>query len=658
MGEFNLNLGKASEDSMRSLKPYDGPRKKTENISVDEALVSGVNECLLFNLMRANYVNGKTTYEFPCNIERKQIQSSIKKNKIDKEVYSEEADGLYIKYKDEKIKVANFNIRIDEYIKIIQENELWEFFRCKIYCDDTGLNECLYIMKEKYKDVFKEIRRKLPETTYSNSMNDVYGDYLADVYCISKNEWKEFTLYAKRGWRKLSEGIKYETGIMDPDILRKLGIHIYEYSTAPIPNMDDIDSMDKYSIFIHGSKFLEVGMHNKEIVTIFLFSHIGYLMGCMESINFPCQFLLYISGRTNSYKTSVAKVVTNVFETAPDKKAIRYNSTIASLYEYISKNMDGMILIDDYSHTEQRTQKDSLQKGELIVRAVGDGIIPTKLNSQGDVCHRRVRVGVIATGETDLDLGASSQLRMFKINFSEDKCNKNMLSEFQRQPEIMRNYFALFLKFLEENTRKLCEHAGDLIWNYRSEYKGELEPRQVDMVIWFKILIYTWEKFGEWAGMDAGTIFDQGEMFEKKIMELVHYNEENSRLAKPAIRFIYALSKLIATDKRVIIAENENAFVQHEKEYLGFYAHNDCDEIWLDFDTAYKMVKNYWRNLDHEFMVTGKQVKESLYEVGLIRTSINSRGRTDFVMRARKGTRRYMLVIFKDKYDRALEEVR
>ena len=498
----------------------------------------------------------------------------------------------------------------------------------------------------------------MPETTYNNSMNDVYEVYLTDVYYISQNEWKEFTLYAKRGWRKLPEGIKYETGIMDPSIPRKLGIHIYEYSTAPIPNMDNVDIMGRYNIFIRGSKFIEVGMRNKEIITIFLFSHVGYLMGCMESINFPCQFLLYISGRTNSYKTSVAKVVTNVFETAPEKKAIRYNSTIASLYEYIKKHMDGMILIDDYSHTEQRTQKDSLQKGELIVRAVGDGIIPTKLNSQGDVCYRRVRVGVIATGETDLDLGVSSQLRMFKINFSEDKCNKNMLSEFQRQPEIMRNYFALFLKFLEENSRKIYEYAGDLIWNYRSEYKGELEPRQVDMVIWFKILIYTWEKFGEWAGMEAGTIFDQGEMFEKKIMELVHYNEENSRLAKPAIRFIYALSKLIATDKRVIIAENENAFVQHEKEYLGFYAHNDCDEIWLDFDTAYKMVKNYWRNLDHEFMVTGKQVKESLYEVGLIRTSINSRGRTDFVMRARKGTRRYMLVIFKDKYDRALEEVR
>ena len=648
--EIKIKCGTAPENSIKEIKPYDGETGAVQQMTAAQAIMNGATLINPPTPIRVDYNGGG--YEFSL-VNDKKCNNQFTAN--DKGLF-EKDDGYFLAAKHGDSRVANFIIRIMEHIKIIY-NDVWEYYRCQIYCCDEGVKRYLYIRKERYKDIFKIIKREFPSTFSIGNISDEIEIFLANLINLSKDKWEEKVYYAKRGWNNNCGVITYESGITDKEFLKKLDHSFYDYSSAPIPNMNMVSEMDKLSIFKRGCDFLSIGKKNKEITAIYLFAHIGYLIYWMKHINFNCNFILYMFGRTNSFKTSVIKAIINPFERDASRKMLRFTSTKAAAYDYLDSHQDDVIAIDDYSNTEKRTQKSSLEMAELILRAVGDGNIPTKMNNQGEINYRDVHVAVVMTGETMFDLPASSQLRLFSINVDKNSFDGVILSEYQRKPDIMRKYFALFLQFLSMNGTWICQKADEMIFQLRQKYAGRLEPRQVDIAVWYEVLIMVWLKFGIWAGADEAMLYDYSENFREKIMALIHENENNCKLSRPSIKFIYALSRMIARNSRVIIADNEGIFVKNEKLYLGFYERGDNDELWVVFDAAFELVKNYWKNLGSEFLSTEIQVKESLNESGFIRTCKTNKNRNEYVIKAKKGRRQRMLVLLRDKCLKALEEV-
>ena len=654
MRNINIVTKRAEQDSMKEIEEYKGIKINVEKVPMERAIAYGNNRVIPCYPIRAS-IDNNGIYQHNNTRNVGNCIDSENALVMTKNIY-ELPDGIYLITKNDDVKIANYKVRLIEHLKIIEADCLsYDYYRLRIYCEADGFEETICVKIENYKEVFKIIKSRFPSRHAKVNMNDENGEYLTAVHQISEQTCRHTCLIADRGWFDQLGKVRYEPGIMNTKLLHELGLNLYDYSQASIPELRDLSTGEAREIFKSGYKFLSVGRGRKEIVAIYLFAHIGALIYWMESINYPCRFLLYIYGRTNTGKTSVAELITNVFERDHSKKIFRFSGTRAAVYEYISKNRDNVVLIDDYSHTEKRTQKNNLEIAELLLRAVGDGVIPAKMNNQGGVCHRKVRTAVMMTGETELELPLSSQLRLFSIRWLDNIVDKVELSEFQRKTDILRKYYALYLRFLTECGPKIREWADGKILNFRRDIAWVLEPRQVDIAVWFKIVIHVWREFGKWVGEDAEELYNISENFEKDIIELLEINKERCKMAKPSTKFVHALFHMIDNDKRLLIADNEDLFIMNEKIYLGFYTNNN--ELWLDFDSAYKFVKQYWRDMGEDFMSTERQVKESLSEAGLIWYARNSKGRIEYVKKAKKGHRRRMLVLYIDKCAKVMEEI-
>lgn len=505
-----------------------------------------------------------------------------------------------------------------------------------------------------YKDLPKRIRKECPEIYINFKYISILEKYLTDIFNKVKDRIESEYVDINRGWHESNGVTKFDDSVNGIEYLRQLGIIYDGNNTAPIVRVDDkIDKRWEY--FNDGKRFINVGKKGKEITAIYLFGFLGFAKYWIEKAMIQCHFVLYVCGMTNSLKTSVVQCVTNVFEQDVRKKNLRFTGTRASILDYISTHQDDTILVDDFSNTEVTSKKNSREMIETILRVAGDDMIPTKMGSSGEIHYRNFRCAIVMTGETEADLSKSSQLRMMKVNVDRNTFDGYELRRFQENPQIMRVHLAQFILFLEEYGNAMIPKMKERIQSMRETFRNEFEPRFVDTIVVYKLLIMLWGEFGRWAGYDSAMLYEESERFEEHILDIMRQNESYCKFLNPGIQFIYAMEKIIVSDAKAMIACSEEVFNLDDKAYVGFYEQGE-EVMWLKFDNMYKMVRAYWQGLGIDFISTTKQVKESLCQCGLIRTTQNSRGGIDYTIKAKKGRRQRMVVFYVKKYKKILEE--
>lgn len=552
-------------------------------------------------------------------------------------------DGVYTigKGKAAGQRVTNATVRLVGITRRIKvDDSLEEILTCSVrWTTLSGTQkEELEVLSEEFKSLFSLIRKKFRDVFVLQSRSEVLEEYLSAVNQLAFGEHesnlRRKTTAAVMGWSQIEGESRYRLG----------DEAFYRGYVLPTVNLENC-----LEIFKRGFEFRTIG-HGDEIAEIlWLFAHAPYVLKAFREANAPVTSVLFLKGRTNLLKTATASVLANVFKLNRNDVAIRLSSTQASLQHQIVALRDNLILVDDFSNTTGSDNLKMTRNAEFLIRAIGDGRFSSKMNvaDLSKLANDSIRVSVILTGEEGLDLDTSSMYRIVTLPVYENTFDGAVLAKFQREPEILRDYFALFIRFLEELPANFIPELNQRFAQYRRHYANVLKvPRFVDFASTMSLLAEVVSNFGKWCGCNENFATEFFGSATTAVLRVLEEHQQVSAESDIVRRFIFALNQTLDTSVGTHIANDEDSYVRDESSYIGFQE-EATQTLWLRFDEIFALVKKFYCKLGQSWTVKEQTVKEELLRRGISEGTLMPKGSVgnEYLKRAKKGSRRRMLVL-------------
>lgn len=536
-------------------------------------------------------------------------------------------------------------------IRIVAIKELWvddnthkDSYVLEISCPDwDGEVKTMEIPVEKYKQAYPILRKDFPGIFFADANAAAMEAYLTDTFNKSRKHMKRIVDVESSGWMEINGVISYWKGS---------GEHC---ASMDIPA---VASMRYNEIFQRGLRFLFVGKNQWQICLIWLYAHLGYMLYWMKRSSAVSMFVLYIKGRTGSLKTSAVRELSNVFDHDRGHATTRMTSTRASIATVLSNLRDTCICVDDYSNSNIRDSRSSEDNAEFVIRSVGDGILPEKMNVRdfSKAVRKTVRSAVVMTGEEKLSLGASSMLRVIEIPIDEHTFSGEALRIFQEDSEILRCYFALFVQYLKGHGHKITTAYPLLQNDYREGYARTYDAkRYIDAAVLFRVAKDVLAGFSSFCGVTLPENLLR--QLEDSIATGIMHNSKEASAQKPEQRFLTALMEVIDTSQSSKVADDEDCYVDNETAFIGFWE-DKKRFLWLRWDCAISIVQAYYKRLGDVWMTKETTLKERLLQLGLSKGKRKNQGaaNNEYLVRAKKGKRTRMLVLQMENVHHYMEE--
>ena len=562
--------------------------------------------------------------------------------------YIEDDKGLSLKRSnDETELISSATVRIVEILETWKSDDAYEeILHCEVRCEAWGDDvRHVSVPMDQYKQIYRLIHQKYPDVLLTAAGGEAIEEYLTDIVKNGLKDLPRVVSTMTTGWMTMQGRTQFYIG-SDPF-----------YIDCEIP---DVRDSNRYTLFRRGSSFLDIGKGNAEISIIWLFAHVAYSLVWLKKAGVEFRSVLFLKGGTNLLKTSVAREISNVFDRNRNHAVIRIASTLASLQYNISMLRDQTVCLDDFSNSEQSSKNKAVEAAEDVIRAVGDGVFPTKMSMKHADCVARnvVRSGIILTGEEELGLGASSNYRTIMVPIVEGCFDGGVLTTFQKDQSIIRNYFALYVQFLEEHGDDLASGCGELFFRYRAYYEQELQTRRlIDAAAGLRLLADFVLQFASYCGVGEAEKSELMQLFERSIMSLLQQHQENSKKQKPEVRFLYALMQSIGTGPKNGLAKDEETYVLDESQFIGFHE-KKTDLIWVRFESAWDLVVSYYKKQGEQWLTKPLTIKELLLrkDISVGKKVANGNKVNEYVCKSKKFPRRHFLVLRKEAVDELLKE--
>ena len=562
------------------------------------------------------------------------------------EFYLEGADGIYNNGDENKRrKIFDLKVKLTKVIEIwSSKGECRKQFAFQLFSTVWG-DQCreIIIGNKKYKEnLFKEIRDQFHELFIPDISSEIVYEYLTDVYRRDIDDAELVIKAEKIGWLNVYGKTQYVIGIDD------------FYKTCNIP---DIEKCDRIKIFNNGTAFLEIGNGNEIIALVWLTAHIAFSNYWFKEGGKKFTSAIYLCGASNLLKTSVVKIVANPFDRNRDNATVRMTATSAGIRDTMSKLADTLVCVDDFSNTELTSGKKALENAEDVIRAVGDGVFPVKMNVRdfSQSIRESVRSTIILTGEENLPLGTSSQYRIITLPVEEGTFDGEKLRCFQNHPEIMQQYFALYLKYLTERGKLIANVVADKIAEYSKEFEQHFSVRRfIETAAFLKFQVDIIYDFAIWCGL---TDCELATLLNEAVISVVTSNQAEGTKISPVKQILFAIWQNLNVSNDSLIADSENEYIRNEPHYLGFYERNE-NLLWLKSTNFYKIGVELLKKQGVNFLAQWDTLKKMLLNGGYSKGVLPVDGKGgQYLLRAKKGSRKYMLVLHMDKIEMLVSEL-
>jgi hypothetical protein len=561
-------------------------------------------------------------------------------------IYEDTPEGLFSLGKNESPElVSNATVHIFAIKEIWSDaNTPERIYTLEVRSPKWGdKGEFIDIPAERYKSAYSILRKSFPDLFYSNSDSTAVEAYLTDVFTRSQAGMQHIVETEYSGWFALQGDTSY-----------RIGRNSY-YKDMRLPQ---IPNGTKAAIFQAGQHFLSIASAQPPITLLWMYAHLGFLLYWLKRGGQVSMFALYLRGKTGSLKTAVASEISNVFDHDRSHATIRMTSTAASISTALAMSRDTCLCIDDFSNSSLPDSRKSESNAELVIRAIGDGVLPSKMNVQdfSKIVRNTVRCAVIMTGEEKLSLGASSLLRVIEVPIDEHTFVGEHLQVFQESPEIMRNYFALFVQYLSIHGQEITAAYSRLQNIYRQEYARTFkDKRYVDAAVLLRITADTISNFAQFCGISLSC--ELLARLQNSIATGVNYNAQEASTQIPELRFLIALTASIDTSPNSKIALSEDTYVGNEISFVGFWEQGQ-DFLWIRWDSAVSLVYSYYQRVGEYWLTKESTVKERLLQQGLSKGKCKAHGAAsnEYLVRAKKGQRARMLVLRMDAVQNYMKE--
>lgn len=362
-------------------------------------------------------------------------------------------DGyLYIGKKE----LANYYIRVvaylnspsgKEYVKIqYVVDEMEEVYEDLIEFDEDIFmsktppnickNKCIILSKAKKRDVWVLLQRQL----------------------VNRN--KDGWILDRLGWNQIRNRWVYCTGnevIVPSDFSENLFVFPEleeKFQISYADNMSEKEVLNQ----ICGSHLLK-----SPVPCVCLLYHVTSLLReLLFHEGVEQQFVLYIYGKTSTFKTTTAKYFFDIYrkKTGKSVACADLSSSEVALETMVSEFKDCVFILDDLSPSDTKAEMNKkTNRVNNLIRTVSNCEI-RYVQSGNNVTGKEIQCALALTAEY-LPMVESIMNRTIILNTEEFPLSKETLNLYKNSPLLINNFTYCFLKWSVENAEKIQEWANE-----------------------------------------------------------------------------------------------------------------------------------------------------------------------------------------------------
>lgn len=410
--------------------------------------------------------------------------------------------------------------------------------------------------------------------------------------------------------------------------------------TTPLilPGNKDCSIRDLETIW---RKSMSIYKDSDTAAVLSLYSFLGVSYKLFDEAGFAPHFLLFMTGKTGSFKTTIAKVL---YTQLADEKyrdfPRRIDADTVTSFEraLVISGADTVTLIDDYSPAKsQRSAVDMAGKLESIIRMVGDGSTKSRSNVALEDCRGEgVKGMVVLTGELQ-GRGLSSNLRCLYCEIERDKVNLEAVTWFQKNSDYYCTLIQHFVWFLAEHWENLILYIQRSFEGYRQASERLLDARRlIDVVATLCIVSDILRIFLiGYCKMPESSVDVEIKNMKQLLVSVVKRSEMISVEDEPALRFMKVVVDML--EKGKISVESERLSETTISYSDGFC---DADYFYLLPENVYLKVTTYLRTGGLYFGVDREHLGKLLCSEGYAVASSNGKNKQIYYHRVDMGGKR------------------
>ncbi len=503
-------------------------------------------------------------------------------------------------YGNFRIQVKSWNVEVDRYGRsgMMGEDEIV----LAIFLEGHHIGD-MSLGVRNIKNILSCIQAKYPQVRANARIKGIKGILENSVRAQLNAGIKSFR-YTQAGW----------------NIYRGRRIYLHKDSEMPECFVDTEQSLP-YKKDTDGSELIDIwkrmlSLYRRDDLSfaLSLFALSGVLYRLFEEAGHPIRTVLYITGKTGSFKTEISKILFTQLSTEEYRghpRRIDFGTRASLERSLILEGTDTVTLFDDVSPAKTSTAHSTIQNNlELILRMVGDG--STKSRSNGKLENIRgegVHGTVVVTGEV-MASGLSSNLRCLYLYIEKNLVNLNRLTWFQENPLAICTLIFHFTNFLSRNWKRILAQIAEDFSSYRSAvFRNLTSGRLADCYAHLNLIADVMKEFLQDYCFAEPELLDS--LFkdqQKKIWTIVQNSERLTEESDPADVFIDALL-LLLEEKEFFLVDRKHLADNPDAD--GFY---DKGFLYIREQACYLKTVNWITKSKISFSFDLRQVERMLCE--------------------------------------------
>ena len=350
------------------------------------------------------------------------------------------------------------------------------------------------------------------------------------------------------------------------------------------------------------------------------FTYLPPIMPIIEKITQETGFLLYLQGKTQSGKSTLAALICShygLFSSMTPPAS--FTATANALNELAFILKDSILWVDDF-HPQGKKDKDKQSAVfNSLARSAGDHATRARLNANATLKHNHSpRCLFLATGETEPDLSQSGYARIFTLNMNYSRAD---ITEIQKNAKsgLLSQSTAGYINFIINNYDKMCDLTERVYNSCLTESNKtfgvcRLSCQCALLLTALKVFLSYVEVSGVMSQEDCKALYTSGK---KHILKAADNIEKQINDSDPVNLYIQALSELLTSGQKFALD-----LTRRDKESqslpLGttgdFICWCDSDYYYLEPTACYHAVNEYSNKNDKPFNYSRQALQRELYE--------------------------------------------
>ncbi len=369
------------------------------------------------------------------------------------------------------------------------------------------------------------------------------------------------------------------------------------------------------------------------------YSLMGVSYRLFNEAGYAPHFLLFINGKTGSFKTAISKVLyMQLVDDEHREYPRRIDADTVTSFEraLVESGKDTVTLYDDYAPAKNLQDQRILDsKLEVIIRMIGDGSTKSRSNvALEDKKGEGVKGAVVLTGELR-GKGLSSNLRCLYCGIEKERVNKENLSWLQRNKCAYTTFIQHYIYFLSQVWETAIKRIRSLYEERRAQAGKTLKAgRSIDALVTLWLLMDMLEMFlAQYCRLNNSNISHEITYLKQQMAGVVYESELLSEEEDPATVFMKALAFIMEKNGMYIIFKKDLA--DASKRMID--GCEDENNIYLIPDIAYKNVVSWLRSTGIDFSLDLPRLGELLCQAGYAVTTSNGANKKTYYARLSVG---------------------